>query len=80
MPEDYPVDAETVARKGLPDSEHKPAVMVPNSMPTGSRFGTSTESYAMGLPDSPSPSWVAEAVQRRRQRLSDLRPSSNESA
>jgi hypothetical protein len=51
------------------DGPGLPSVPVPNSIPTGSRFGTSTESYAIGVPNLyPTPTWVAEAVEMARVR------------
>jgi len=40
---------------------HRAAVPMPNSVPTGERFATSTESYACGMPNIPPPQWLKDA-------------------
>lgn len=37
-----------------------------NSVPTGSRFETSTDNYCDGFPDLPVPDWLTEATRRMR--------------
>lgn len=47
----------------------EPAVIPPNSPPTGSRFATSTDSYVAGGMDVPQPEWLkADAERMARER------------
>jgi hypothetical protein len=48
------------------------SVPMPDSIPTGSRHGKSTEGHAMGVPPPPSPSWAEGAAEHRRLRLAGL--------
>lgn len=51
----------------------EPAVPAPNSIPTGSRFETSAESYAAGFPDVPEPQWLrADATRMASERGEQL--------
>jgi hypothetical protein len=53
-------------------SEHQPGepeVQGPNSVPTGSRYDTSTENYADGSPNIPEPQWLQdEGIRMTRER------------
>lgn len=52
-----------------------PEVTGPNSYPTGSRFDTSTESYADGWPDTPV---ITESAKRARAKMTTAGSSSEE--
>lgn len=43
---------------------HTPSVVGPNSVPTGSRFETSTENYAAGSANIEVPAWLRAEAER----------------
>lgn len=56
-------------------SEPSSSVVGPNSVPTGSRYETSTENYAAPFPYVPEPSFITELAERMRRARTGAPPS-----